>query len=99
MDGPLSIGEFKDHHDLVCALNDLEWIWKIHRARHAWHIAFEFGVAIQPIGSVLALPLKRPGLVRNLVAFDNSQSRRYPTHRSKRDHWCCQNRNIRVHSR
>src|SRR5229473_6416011 len=99
MDYPLGIRELENHHDLVCSLNNLERVWQIHRARHTRHIAFELWIAIQPVRRVLALSLGRPGLVRNLVSFDDSEAWWYPGHRSERDYGRRQNRSIRVHSR
>src|SRR5947207_7593908 len=83
MDGPLSICEFEDHHDLVRALNDLERVWQIHRARDARHVAFELWVTIQPVLSVLAPSLSRPGLIWNLVALDDYHARWPLAHRSE----------------
>ena len=76
----------------------LERIRKIHRTRHARHIACQFRVAVQPVGGVLLLSPGSPGLVRNLVAFHNPQSRRYPTGRSQGYYRGRQDRNIRVHA-
>src|SRR5438132_14118716 len=81
MDGPLSICEFEDHHDLVCPLNDLERVRQIHRARDARHVAFELRITIQPVLSVLALSLSRPGLTENFVALPASRTTWHAAHR------------------
>ena len=98
MDGPLSICEFEDHHDLVCPLNDLERVRQIHRERDARHVAFELRITIQPVLSVLALSLSRPGLIRNLVALDDSHTRWDPAHRSERHDRGRQHRNIGINA-
>ena len=75
--GSQRVGKFVGDRDSLGSLDDLEWVRHISGARNARQIAVGFdGVRRLAAGEVLQLFRRGPGLVRNLVAFDNALSGR-----------------------
>ena len=98
MDDALGGRELEHHHDFVRALENLKWIRHVHGAWHTRHKTLEFGITVQPVILVLLLSRRGPGLVRNVVALDDSDPWRNPAHRSEHQHRRCENRDVRRRS-
>ncbi len=95
--------ELEDHHDIVRALDDLKRVRHVHRARSTRQETIDLRIAVQPVVEVLLLPLRRPRLVRDLVAVHHAEVRGHPADRAQRHDWRGQNlhviivRPVRVH--
>ena len=98
VNGALGARELEDHHDLGRALDDLKLVRHVHRARNARQEALDFRIAVQPVVEVLLLPLRRPRLVRDLVALDHAEVGGYPADRAQRNDRRRQHRHVLVHA-
>src|SRR5262245_28982472 len=85
MDGSLRVRKFEDHLDFSAALNNLERMRHVHGARDTGLEAFELGIAVDPMLEIFFFASSRPGLVGNLVAFDDPDPSGSPTHRTEGD--------------
>ena len=72
VDKPDALRVLERHRHVGRRLEDLKRKRHVHDARHAWQIALRFRIGGRAIGEVLLLPLERPGLVGDLVAFNDS---------------------------
>jgi hypothetical protein len=57
------------------ALDDLEGHALIGRARHAWQVATDLGIELEPVGVILLLLLARRRQIRNLAVDDAETGR------------------------
>src|SRR4030095_9239551 len=72
--------------DRVRALQDLERVRHVGRARHSWHVALDLGIALQPMLAVLLLLRGCPRLGRDVVAFDDALAGRHAADGPKRSY-------------
>ena len=77
IDGANGARKFVQDHDVLLALDDLEGVRHVRRARHPRQIALDFGIQRQPVSSVLLLFCQRLGLVRKLAPFNDAHSARH----------------------
>src|SRR4029079_5318713 len=70
-------GELVNEHDVLRALNDLERHALIRRARYTRQVALDLRIEFQPVRVVLLLLLARGWQIRDLAAFDDTESGRH----------------------
>ena len=92
----LGARELEDHHDIVRALDDLKGVRHVHRTRDTRQETEDLRITVQPVDEVLLLPLRRPWLVRDLVAFHHAEVRGHPADRAQGHHRRSQNLHVPV---
>src|SRR4029450_4028947 len=73
----MDVDVFVDDQDVVRELGDLKRKWHIRDAWHARHIAFRFRIEGRTLFEVLLLLRQGPLLIWNVIALDDTLSRRH----------------------